>query len=411
MTNTAIERDAVEPDAAAPAVRAPGNFDHLAKQPPDALLALIGAYRRDPRPDKLDLGVGVYRDASGATPVLRAIKAAEHRLFEAQTTKAYLGPEGDAGFFERLTPLVFGLTSPGKRMSGLQTPGGTGALRLAGELLARARPEARIIVGTPTWPNHLPIFAAARLTAVTYNYFDVTTQSVRFDEIMSAFDAAQHGDSVLLHGCCHNPLGADLDIAQWAAVADIVAQRGLLPLIDLAYQGLGDGLEADAAGLRLVLAAADEALVAYSCDKNFGLYRERTGALFALSGSADTAGIVQSNLLSLARANWSMPPDHGAALVRIILEDEALAADWRDELGSMQARIVNIRGQLAAASPMLAPLATQKGMFSTLPLSPGQVRELRETHGIYMAGSGRINVAGLTPDTVAPFAAALAAVG
>jgi len=410
VTITAIERDGIGREAGAPAAAAPGNFERLAVQPADALLALIGAYRRDPRPGKLDLGVGVYRDAAGATPVLRAVKAAEHRLLETQTTKAYLGPEGDIGFFERLTPVVFAAAHPGDRLSGLQTPGGTGALRLAAELLARANPEAHILVGTPTWPNHLPIFAAARLPATTYDYFDIAAQSVRFDEMMATFAGARRGDIVLLQGCCHNPLGADLDMPQWAAVADVVAKNGLLPLVDLAYQGLGDGLEADAAGLRLVLAAADEALVAYSCDKNFGLYRERTGALFAVSASAATAGVVQSNLLALARANWSMPPDHGAALVRLILEDDALTADWQAELAGMQARIVDVRQRLAATAPRLAPLAAQKGMFSTLPLSPAQVREMREDHGIYMAGSGRINVAGLTPDTIAPFAAAFDAV-
>ena len=407
MTITAIERDSAELRATAVAT---GSFASLVRQPPDALLALIGAYRRDPRPHKLDLGVGVYRDVAGGTPVLRAIKAAEHRLCEVQATKAYLGPEGDVVFFERLIPIVFGAASPGPRLCGLQTPGGTGALRLASELLARTRPGTRIHVGTPTWANHLPIFAAAKLQVLAYDYFDVPTQSVRFDKMMAAISAAPRGDAVLLHGCCHNPLGADLDLAQWGAVAVVVAERGLLPLIDLAYQGLGDGLQADAAGPRLVLAAADEALVAYSCDKNFGLYRERTGALFAMSGSAATAGVVQSNLLALARTAWSMPPDHGAALVRMILEDDALTADWRAELGVMQARIVDIRSELASTSPLLAPLATQKGMFSTLPLSPDQVRVLREDHAIYMAGSGRINVAGLIPDTVAPFAAALAAV-
>jgi aromatic-amino-acid transaminase len=397
-------------DAERPPAPAARLLGQLSPQPADPLLALIGAYRADARSDKIDLGVGVYRDENGSTPVFRAVKAAEERLVAQQPTKGYLGPEGDIAFFERLQPILFGSFATGERLSGLQTPGGTGALRLAAELIAVARPTARVFVGQPTWPNHLPILNAARLSVATHPYFNVATQAIEFDAMMQALSTADAGDVVLLHGCCHNPVGADLDLGQWAAVARLLAERGALPLIDLAYQGLGLGLDEDAAGMRLVLEAVDEALVAYSCDKNFGLYRERTGALFALSGNAADARTTQSNLLALARANWSMPPDHGAAIVRTILEDEALTADWRAELGTMRERIIAIRVLLAQADPALVPLIGQHGMFATLPLSPEQVRTLRDRHGIYMTGSGRINIAGLTPATVPALVAALATV-
>jgi aromatic-amino-acid transaminase len=388
----------------------PGLLDSLDQQPSDPLLALIGAYRDDPRLEKIDVGVGVYRDLDGGTPILRAVKAAERRLVETQISKGYLGPEGDIGFFERLKPILFGGGFAGDRVGGLQTPGGTGALRLAAELIATARRSGRVLAGNPTWANHMPILKAAGLEIVGYEHFDVASQTLTFDRLVEALDEARPGDVALLHGCCHNPTGADLDPDQWTIVAALLRDRGVLPLIDLAYQGLGAGLDADAAGVRIVLDHVDEALIAYSCDKNFGLYRERTGALFAVSRNAAAAAVTQSNLLSLARANWSMPPDHGAAIVRTILEDEALTADWRLELEEMRSRLVGIRQLLAAADPALSALTGQYGMFSTLPLSPDQVRVLREVHAIYMPSSGRINVAGLTPATVPRFVAALAAV-
>ncbi|GAA0332632.1 tyrosine aminotransferase [Sphingomonas oligophenolica] len=383
-------------------------FGALAAQPADALLALIEAFRSDVRVNKIDVGVGVYRDSEGRTPVLRAVKEAERRLVERQASKGYLGPEGDIGYFDALKPIIFGPVDLGDRLCGLQTPGGTGALRLAAELIARARPGARILVGNPTWPNHPPILKSAGLTVVGYDHFDVATQRLTFSRMLDALSEAVPGDVALLHGCCHNPTGADFDAGQWTAIATLLRDRGVLPLIDLAYQGLGDGLEEDATGTRLVLDIVGEGLVAYSCDKNFGLYRERVGALYALSVSAEQARIVQSNLLSLTRANWSMPPDHGAAIVRVILEDAGLSFDWLAELAEMRGRIQQIRDLLAAADPMLAPLARQHGMFSTLPLSAAQVARLREERGLYMPSSGRINLAGLTPDTVAPFVDALA---
>jgi len=384
-----------------------GLFSGLQPQAPDALLSLIGLYRWDARPGKLDLGVGVYRDLDGKTPVLRAVKAAEAQLLAAQATKAYLGPEGDIGFLEHLEPIIFGVGKT-TRAFGVQTPGGTGALRLGAELIAAARPGARIFMGTPTWPNHPQIFDVTGLRAVTYPYFDSHAQTVRFDRMMAALETAECGDALLLQACCHNPTGADLSMDQWRSVADLVARRGLTPLIDLAYQGLGAGLEEDAAGMRLVLDAAADALLAYSCDKNFGLYRERVGALFALSQSPAHLDLAASNIKALARANWSMPPDHGAAVVRVILQSEQLTQDWKTELAGMRRRIADVRRALAAAAPDLQGLVHQHGMFAQLPLSPAQVAHMRERHGVYMAGSGRINLAGLTPATVSTFAQAYA---
>lgn len=386
-------------------------LDDLQPQPPDGLLALIRAFHEDPRADKLDLGVGVYRDESGNTPVFRAVKAAERRLFEGQTTKAYLGPEGDMRFVELLRPIVFGPSDPGARLIGVQSPGGTGALRLAAELIVAARPGARIHLGLPSWPNHAPMFRAAGLQVVTFPYVDIVAQRLNIDAMISALEGAEAGDAVLLNGCCHNPTGVDLDLGQWDAVAEIVARRGLLPLIDFAYQGLGRGLEADATGFRRVLDAVDEALVAYSCDKNFGVYRDRTGAVYAKARDARGADIVLGNLAGLARVNWSMPPDHGAAAVRLVLEDAELTRDWRSELEGMCARINAVRAALARADARLAFLTRQSGMFCNLALPKGAVERLRAEHGIYMAGSGRMNLAGLQVGDAGKLVAALADVG
>lgn len=385
-------------------------FDGLTGQPADALLALIGMYAADARSQKIDLGVGVFKDEAGRTPVFAAVKAAEVQLLREQDTKSYVGPEGDIGFFNRLLPCVFADRELQPRILGLQTPGGTGALRLGAELIARMNPSALIHVGAPTWPNHKPIFAAAGLGFREHRHIDIASQQLCFDEILAALEAAAPGDVALLHGCCHNPTGADFTPDQWEALAQTIAERGLLPFIDLAYQGLGDGLEEDAAGVAIMARHCPEVMVAYSCDKNFGLYRERVGALFVLAATPATAAVVQSNLLSLARANWSMPPDHGAAVVRLILESNELTSQWREELDAMRIRIIAMREGLAALDPALSFIARQKGMFSTLPLIPDQVKALREEHAVYMAGSGRIAICGLTPDNLQPFAAALAAV-
>ncbi|MXP42602.1 aminotransferase class I/II-fold pyridoxal phosphate-dependent enzyme [Altererythrobacter soli] len=394
-------------DSTRPASR---TLTRLTAQPPDAILELISLHAQDERERKIDLGVGVYRDEAGVTPVFAAVKAAEDRLLRSQTTKSYLGPEGDIEFFRRLLPLALGSDVAAERVAGMQTPGGTGALRIGAELIAAANPNARVHVGAPTWPNHAPIFAAARLELVEHPYLDPANQTVRFGDMMAALEKAAARDVVLLHGCCHNPTGADLDAVQWQAVARLCAERGLLPFIDFAYHGLGDGLEADRQGLACVARHCPEAIVAYSCDKNFGLYRERVGALFVLAADRSDAALAQSNLLSLARANWSMPPDHGAAIVRLILEREELSALWREELENMRRRIAAMREGLARLDPALAFLTRQKGMFSTLDLTPRQVAALREEHAVYVAGTGRINIAGLAPHDLQAFAAALAAV-
>lgn len=383
-------------------------FSRLVLQPPDALLPLIRAFRDDPRARKIDLGVGVYRDLDGATPVLAAVKAAERALVDEQETKAYLGPEGDLGFLELLAPVVFGQGAAGSDVTAVQTPGGTGALRLAAELVNAARPGCRIWLGSPSWPIHRQIFDAAGLEVANYRYFDAQSQSITFDEMLSALGGAERGDVVLLHGCCHNPTGADLSQAQWAAVIEVMVERGLVPLIDLAYQGLGEGLEPDALGLREVFEAVDEAVVAYSCDKNFGLYRERTGALFVRS--RQRGEVVRSNVLSIARCLWSMPPDHGAAVVRLILQSSELRRGWQAELEAMRLRLNVVRSSLSDAVPGLASLRDQFGLFALLPLSIAQVETMRRDSAVYMAGSGRINLAGLTPDSLPEFAGALTAV-
>lgn len=384
----------------------PQLLEALQPQPSDALLAIIGMVRRDPRPHKIDLGVGVYRDAAGNTPILRAVKKAERILNETQETKSYLGGEGDVRFVELMRDMAFGAGTD-DRYIGLQTPGGCGALRLGAELVRLANPAARVFIGQPTWPNHVPLIATAGLTIVEHPFYDRDTQQILFDEMMSALETARSGDLVLVHGCCHNPTGADLSADQWQALAEIVARRGLIPFVDLAYQGLGHGLEQDAAGARLVIAASDQALLAHSNDKNFGVYRDRVGSLHVKAPSAQIAATAYSNLLVLARTMWSMPPDHGAAVARLVLDTPELAADWHAELDEMCTRIRGLRARLASFDPRLAYIDQQNGMFSMLPLSPDSVAELRESEAIYMAGSGRFNVAGLSDENVDRFASAV----
>jgi aromatic-amino-acid transaminase len=373
----------------------------------------MAEFRSDPRDGKIDLGVGMYRNEAGITPVMRAVKAAERQLLETQTTKGYLGPEGDPVFVDLLRPIVFGTKWAGSdRAVGVQTPGGTGALRLGAELIGVASPRAKVWLGEPTWPNHRPLITAARLAIEPFKHFDRKAQRLLFDDVMQAIGRADAGDFVLLQACCNNPTGADFDRAQWRTIAETLAKRGLIPFFDFAYQGLGDGLDADAAGVRLVLDHVEEALIAHSCDKNFGVYRERVGALFVIAANGRAASAAYTQVQALARANWSMPSDHGGAVVRLVLGSEPLRRDWSAELDAMRARIAQNRAKLAAFDARLAPIAGQRGMFSLLDIAPETAARLKQEHAIYMVGSGRMNVAGFRDESeVERFASALRSVG
>ncbi|MEE4154731.1 MAG: aromatic amino acid transaminase [Erythrobacter sp.] len=386
-------------------------LNRLEPQQPDALLALIKLHAADDRPDTIDLGVGVYRTDEGATPVFRAIKQAEAVLLETQDSKSYLGPEGDIGFVNALMPYVFGENATmGGRIAGMQTPGGTGGVRLALALAQKAGMQ-RLHLGTPSWPNHAQIIADLGLEMAPFDHAN-HNGTANLEAVLGVIRAAQPGDGILLHGCCHNPTGIDYSAEDWDMIGDAIAESGIFPIIDSAYQGLGQGLEDDAAGMRSVLAKVPEALIAYSCDKNFGMYRDRVGALYMLAKEPGDLDKVCSNANALARATWSMPPDHGAAAVRVILRDPQMTKVWLEELDEMRARMRAVRARLAKAGTAgaidLTPLGSQNGLFSMLPVSKEQVATLREKHGIYMAGSGRINVAGLTMGNIDKFIAAVA---
>ena len=385
-------------------------LNRLSPQAPDALLALIRLHAADPRADKIDLGVGVYRTDDGATPVFRAIKAAEQKLVDEQDSKSYLGPEGDIGFVNALMPYIFGADATmGGRIAGMQTPGGTGAVRLAVALAQKAGVK-RVHMGVPSWPNHAQIMADIALEVATFDHAEADG-SANLDAVLGAIRSAGPDEAILLHSCCHNPTGVDYTPEQWDAIAAAIAESGIFPIIDSAYQGLGQGLEEDAIGMRMVLARVPEALIAYSCDKNFGMYRDRVGALYMLAERPDGLDAITSNANALARANWSMPPDHGAAAVRLILRDPDLTQVWLAELDEMRARMRQVRDALAAAGTAgridLTPLGLQNGLFSIVPVTKDEVVTLREDHGIYMAASGRINIAGLTMANLPKFIAAL----
>ncbi|WGH77610.1 amino acid aminotransferase [Jannaschia ovalis] len=389
----------------------------LAEQPPDKILALMAAFAADPRAAKIDLGVGVYKDATGQTPVMRAVKAAERRLVADQTTKTYTGLAGDPAFAEALSLLVLGPATPADRLAMAATPGGTGAIRQGLELMRMAAPEATLWLSDPTWPNHPAIAKYLGIPVRTYRYFDAEAGAVDWDGMMADLGGAAPGDVVMLHGCCHNPTGADLTRDQWRDVAELCVARGLIPFVDIAYQGFGDGLEADAAGLRELVARVPEALIGASCSKNFGIYRERTGLLMALAPSPARLGIVQGALASLNRLNFSFPPDHGARVVQTILTDDALRADWKAELEAVRTGMRELREQLALAlrertgSDRFGFLAAHRGMFSLLGASPAQVEAMRRDHGVYMVGDSRTNIAGLNRETVPVLADAIVAAG
>lgn len=392
-------------------------FETLQAQPADKILALMQMYRDDPRETKIDLGVGVYKDATGLTPVMRAVKAAEQQIWQSQDSKVYTGLAGDPVFADALIDLVLGNAVPRKTVAAAATPGGTGAVRQAFELIQMAKPNARVFVSDPTWPNHLSILSYLNIEAVNYRYFDDETRGVDFDGMIADLKTATKDDVILLHGCCHNPTGANLNATQWDAVIEVLLSTGATPMIDIAYQGFGDGLDADAAATRKVVASVPECLIAASCSKNFGIYRERTGLLMAVASDAAAFPLNQATLAFLNRQNFSFPPDHGARIVTTILNDDILKADWMAELEDVRTAMLGLRTQLAAELQRLAGsdrfgfLAEHRGMFSRLGTTPDMVEELRTKHGIYMVGDSRMNIAGLNVDTVPILAAAIIDVG
>lgn len=384
-------------------------FQTLDVPPEDPILGLIAAFRNDPAPDKVDLGVGVYRDERGLTTVLETVKAAEQRLVAEQDSKTYLGPTGNERFNEAIGNLVLGAKHAAladNRVRTVQAPGGCGALRIGAELIHRANPTTPIMVSDPTWANHVPLLSSAGLQLQRYPYYDKPTGVVQFDRMLSAIDALPAGNVVLVHGACHNPTGADLSQQQWQQLADVLSQRGLVPFVDLAYQGLGDGLDEDAYGARLLAEKLPEVLIAVSCSKNFGLYRERVGALIVVGQTRSHADAAAANLGKIARGIYSMPPDHGAAIVARILEDAKLATQWRRELQKMRERIGSLRKALSEALALACPgrdfsqIVAQRGMFSMLDLTPADVERLRQDKHIYMPGDGRINISGLREQRV-----------
>ncbi|MFY1708707.1 aromatic amino acid transaminase [Tritonibacter scottomollicae] len=388
-------------------------FENLKPQPADKILALMQMYRDDPREQKVDLGVGVYKNAEGVTPVMRAVKVAEQRIIDEQATKAYTGLAGDPAYADAMIDLILGNAVERDKIAAAATPGGTGAVRQAFELIKMANPDARVFVSDPTWPNHVSILKYVGIEAVVYRYFDASTGAVNFDGMLEDLKGAKEGDVVLLHGCCHNPTGANLNSTQWQAVVELLNERGLIPMVDIAYQGFGDGLEEDAAGVRLVASSVPECLIAASCSKNFGIYRERTGLLMAISQQGDAEGLNQKTLAYLNRQNYSFPPDHGARVVTTILNDPELRADWKQELEETRLGMLALRQQLAdelqrlSGSDRFGFIAEHRGMFSLLGTTPELVEKMRVDAGIYMVGDSRLNIAGLNAQSVPVLAKAI----
>jgi len=394
-------------------------FERLERMPPDPILGLMAAFRADPDARKVDLGVGVYRDDRGDTPVLDAVRRAESAMLGRQTSKTYVAPAGNAGYNQSMERLVFGDDHPtlqADRIRTIQAPGGCGALRVGAELIKLAYPEAIVHVSTPTWANHVPLLTGSGIKLERYPYYDGATGGVNFGAMIETLEKLPSRSVLLLHASCHNPTGADLSEAQWREVLALVQRRGLIPYIDMAYQGLGTGIAPDAFGPRLFAKELPEVLVAVSCSKNFGLYRERTGVLHVVSQSVDASDTVLTQLVRIARTIYSMPPDHGAAIVHEILSNDALRQSWLDEVGSMRTRITNLRRDLVARLAKSCPLRDfsfierQRGMFSFLGVNKDQVTALRERHHIYMTDDSRINIAGLRIDNIGYFADSVAQV-
>jgi aspartate/tyrosine/aromatic aminotransferase len=391
-------------------------FESLDLLPPDAIIGLIGEYLNDPREPKVDLGIGVYRNAVGETPVLDVVKRAEQRLVDTQATKTYIGSAGPADFNEAMRDLTFAGTVDNDRVAMLQTPGGSGSLRVAAGVILRARPDVTIWVSSPTWANHVPLLGGAGLDLKPYAYYDEETKALDFDGMLDSLRSIPQGDIVLLHTCCHNPTGIDPDEAQWRAIADVIVERELLPFVDIAYQGFATDLDADAFMIRELAPRVPEMIVANSCSKNFGLYRDRVGGLFVVAADSDARDVVQSQANNVVRTMYSMPPDHGAAVVAMILHDDELRADWIVELTAMRERLREMRQLLHDALREEAPdhdfshLVRAKGMFCFLGVSPGQVGRLKKEHSVYMVDSSRINIAGITADNVGHIARSVSAV-
>lgn len=391
-------------------------FAELAEPPLDPILGLAQLLARDGSPDKVDLGIGIYHDEQGKAPVLDCVKAAERWLVENQPSKRYLSSAGNPDFNLQMRGLLFPEGSDAyQRARTIQAPGGTGALRVASDLLKRLRPEGRVFIPGPTWPNHPGILKASGHEIVVYPYYDLASGALKFDAMMDALADLRAADTLLLHGCCHNPTGADLDLDQWAAVADLLEKTGAAVLVDLAYLGLGDGLEEDAAGVRLLASRLPELIVASSCSKNFAMYRERVGALTVVGGSEKAAVLAHAHTLPVIRTLYSMPPDHGAAAVARVLGDAEARAGWEIELRTMRERINTMRGRLAArlagqSARDYSFIARQRGMFTMLGISPEGVETLRRDHHVHLTSSGRVNVAGLNSNNVDRVADAIATV-
>lgn len=391
-------------------------FETLEPLAPDSILGVTIAFRRDASPLKVDLGVGVYRDDSGNTPVPAAVRKAERALIDAQTTKSYVGPAGNLEFNERIIALALGPLAAGlaDRTATIQTVGGCGALRLGAELVKVARPGTVVHVSDPTWANHEPLIGSSGMRLDRYPYYDAGRRVVAFDAMLAHIDSLPSASLVLLHACCHNPTGADLSPDQWQALAAVIERRGLVPFVDLAYQGFGDDLETDSIGLRTLAGRVPELLLAVSCSKNFGLYRERTGALAVISANAAARAAVATHQARLARRMYSMPPDHGAAIVARVLADASLRQQWEEEVGSVVVRMKALRALFAARLAARLPdhdfgwVTRQRGMFSLLGLPQADIARLRDEHHIYMPPDGRVNVAGISHANVDYVAEAVA---
>jgi len=390
-------------------------FESLTAASADAILGLIAEYRDDPRPQKIDLGVGVYRTAEGDTPVLKVVKRAEQILIDTQDSKAYIGTAGAADFNSAMQSLIFGAASPDDRLATLQTPGGSGSLRVAAGMILRSSPNASVWVSDPTWANHVPLLGGAGVKLKPFPYYDTKNHVIKIDEMLAALRAAPAGDVVLLHACCHNPSGLDPSVEDWQAIADIIVERKLIPFIDSAYQGFGEDLDRDAYPIRLLAERVPEMMVANSCSKNFGLYRDRVGTLSLLAADRATRDVVNSQVNNLVRTIYSVPPDHGAAVVSLILNNKDLHDEWIIELAQMRERLRDMRVRLNDALIEKTPdrdfshLLRATGMFCFLGITTAEVVRLKKDFGIYMVDSSRINVAGITTKNVNYLAESIAA--